>query len=107
MRMAPGRRGRYCGADGMTSWGLGERLQAGWVDLSHSRGVLKSREFGSLIRAGGEGGNGQRAITRTRRGVVPYSYSVGVWLCVSNRVGRKMNDFRMNDEVDEQRDEMD
>ena len=45
--------------------------------------------------------------TRTRRGVVPYSYSVDACLCVSNRVGRKMNDFRMNDEVDEQRDEMD
>lgn len=52
-------------------------------------------------------GKGQRAITRTRRGVVPYSYSVDVRICVSNRVGEEMNDFRMNDEVDEQRDEMD
>lgn len=52
-------------------------------------------------------GKGQRAITRTRRGVVPYSYSVGcAYMCVQPG-GEEMNDFRMNDEVDEQRDEMD
>lgn len=42
-----------------------------------------------LMRAVDEGGKGQRAITRTGRGVFPYSYSVDVCICVSNRVGRK------------------